>query len=576
MIKIKRRTWPETALNNAPHLHPVLQRIYASRGISDFSELAYDLDKLVPYHGLLNIEKAAAFIGDALIEQKKFLIIGDFDADGATATAVAVKALKSLGAQFVEFLVPNRFEYGYGLTPGIVELAVTKKPDMIITVDNGISSHEGVQRARELNIDVVITDHHLSGETLPAAAAIVNPNQPNDTFSSKSIAGVGVVFYVMLAVRAYLMRKNWFENQNIASPNMGNLLDLVALGTVADVVPLDRNNRILVYQGLKRIQSGKCSEGILALLQTAKCQLTKLAAADLAFYAAPRLNAAGRLDDMSLGIQCLLTDIPEEALEKAQKLDELNIERREIEKEMHQQALKLMNTIALDARYLPAGICLYEPSWHQGVIGILAGRIKDKFHRPVIAFADATQGEELKGSARSIPGVHIRDRLDALAKKHPNLLQKFGGHAMAAGLSIKKAHFSDFQKAFREEIASELKPESLKAELLTDGALKPDEFHLDFALLLREAGPWGQHFPEPLFDNTFVLHQHYLLKGKHLKMSLGFENLPLMIDAIAFNVDETQWPNSRCKKIYAVYKLDVNEYQGRRTLQLMVEHLQPV
>lgn len=576
MIKIKRRTWPEESLNKAAHLHPVLKRIYASRGIVDENELVYSLDKLEPYHGLSGIEKAAVFLGEAIQVQKRFLIIGDFDADGATATAVAIRALRLLGADQVEFLVPNRFEYGYGLTPGIVEVAAKLKPDVIITVDNGISSHEGVQTARDYGIEVVITDHHLPGKELPEAAAIVNPNQPNDTFPSKAMAGVGVIFYVMLALRAYLSQQNWFEKQNISAPNMGNLLDIVALGTVADVVPLDRNNRILVHQGLKRIQSGKCCEGIRALLQVSKRDFNKLTPSDLGFAVAPRLNAAGRLDDMSLGIQCLLTDDPAKALEYAQRLDELNLERREIEQEMHQQALKLMDNVALDPRYLPSGICLYEPSWHQGVIGILAGRMKDKFHRPVIAFADSPTENELKGSARSIPGVHIRDILDAIAKESPELLQKFGGHAMAAGLSITKSNFSAFQKEFRDHITKALKNEQPQAELWTDGSLQPEEFNLDFALLLREAGPWGQHFAEPLFDNTFVLHQHYLLKGKHLKMSLGFENLPLTIDAIAFNVDEKSWPNFRCKKIYAVYKLDINEYQGRRTVQLLVEHLQAV
>lgn len=580
MIKIKRRTWPDEALNKVQQLHPILKRIYASRGIVDADELVYGLDKLEPYHGLLGIEKAAAFLGEAIQDQKRLLIIGDFDADGATATAVAVRALKLLGVQHVAFLVPNRFEYGYGLTPGIVDLAAQQNPDVIITVDNGISSNEGVEAARQHGIDVVITDHHLPGKELPNAAAIVNPNQPHDTFPSKAMAGVGVIFYVMLALRAYLNEKKWFEKQAILPPNMGNLLDIVALGTVADVVSLDRNNRILVYQGLKRIQLGKCCEGILALMQVAKRDLSKLTASDLGFAVAPRLNAAGRLDDMSLGIQCLLTDDPKKAFEYAQKLDALNSERREIEQEMHQQALKLMDTIALDPRYLPSGICLYEPSWHQGVIGILAGRMKDKFHRPVIAFADSTtdskQSGELKGSARSIPGVHIRDSLDVIAKQYPELLQKFGGHAMAAGLSIAKSNFSTFQKVFREQMTQELKNEVPQAELWTDGSLGAENFNVDFALLLREAGPWGQHFPEPLFDNTFVLHQHYLLKGKHLKMSLGLENIPLAIDAIAFNVDEKQWPNSRCKKIYAVYKVDVNEYQGRRTVQLLIEHLQAI
>jgi len=574
--KIKRRSYSEDVLNQAQFasLHPVLKRIYAARGIVDTAELVYGLDQLMPYHTLLGIEKAAMFLSDAIAQQKRFLIIGDFDADGATATAVAVRALRLFGAQHVEFLVPNRFEYGYGLTPGIVDMAAQKKPNVIITVDNGISSHEGVLKAREYGMDVIITDHHLAGDTLPEATAIVNPNQPNDPFMSKALAGVGVIFYVMLAVRAQLIQQKWFETQSLPLPNMGNLLDLVALGTVADVVPLDRNNRILVYQGLKRIQAGQCSRGIIVLLQVAKKDYQKINATDLGFSIAPRLNAAGRLDDMSLGIHCLLTDDSEEAFHDAEELDALNRERQLIEKDMHQQALTAMDALAIDPRYLPSGISLYDPSWHQGVIGILAGRIKDKFYRPVIAFADSTQEGELKGSGRSIPGVHIRDVLDTIAKKHPHILEKFGGHAMAAGLSIKKPHFSDFEKAFRIAVKTALKDEEPRSEVWTDGALRPEELNLDFAAILREAGPWGQHFPEPLFDGYFTLHRHYLLQGKHVKMSLGFEDTPLVIDAIAFNVDERSRPDARTKKIYAVYKLDINEYQGRRTLQLLIEDFQ--
>lgn len=569
MLKIKRRTWDtahEATLQKIPNLHPVLRRVYAARGIAHENELIYRLDQLIPYHQLSGIDKAAALLSEAIKADKRLLIIGDFDADGATATALAMRALRLFGAKHVDFLVPNRFEYGYGLTPGIVDLASQSKPDIIITVDNGISSHDGVEKAREYGIDVIITDHHLAGDALPDAAAIVNPNQPGDSFPSKAMAGVGVIFYVMLALRAYL-------NLNPA-PNMASLLDIVALGTVADVVPLDRNNRILVHQGLKRIQSGQCCAGIAALIAVAKREPSKITATDLGFALGPRLNAAGRLDDMTIGIQCLLTDDPETAKNYAEQLDVLNLERREIEQGMHQQALTLMDKLALDPRYLPAGICLYEPSWHQGVIGILAGRIKEKFHRPVIAFADAPNGEELKGSARSIPGIHIRDSLDVIAKQHPTLLQKFGGHAMAAGLSIAKADFSAFQQAFKQQISDELKNEPPRAELWTDGALELEHFNMELATALRDAGPWGQHFPEPLFDGVFLLHQQRLLQGKHLKMSLGLDNLPLIIDAIAFGVDTKQWPNERCRKVYIVYKLDVNEYQGRKTLQLMIEHLQ--
>jgi len=577
-MKIKRRDWPLEALTNVTHLHPVLKRVYAARGILEEKEVNYRLEYLEPYHTLLGIDLASGILSQAIEAQKRFLVIGDFDADGATASAVAVRAMKAFGAQFVDFLVPNRFEYGYGLTPAIVEAALPKKPDIIITVDNGISSCEGVEAAKRYGIEVVITDHHLAGEKLPEASAIVNPNQPNDPFPSKALAGVGVIFYVMLAVRASLSEKGWFEKMNMPRPNMAELLDIVALGTVADVVPLDRNNRTLVHQGLKRIQTGVCAAGITALLSVSGRDYKKINASDLAFSVAPRLNAAGRLEDMSLGIQCLLTNDPEEALVYAKKLDELNQERRQIESQMQQQAVEMMKTMTFDmnASRIPSGVCLYEPSWHQGVIGILAGRMKDRLHRPVIAFADSGKEDELKGSARSIPGIHIRDSLDVIAKKHPNLLEKFGGHAMAAGLTIAKSRFSEFQKVFRQQMTETLKNQSPQAEVLTDGSLRPEDFNLDLAALLRESGPWGQHFPEPLFDSTFVIYQQYLLKGKHLKLNLGLEEAPLSIDAIAFNIDEKHWPNPRCKKIYAVYKLDVNEYQGRRSVQLLIEHLQAV
>jgi single-stranded-DNA-specific exonuclease len=499
----RRDSAPPTA-DYLPQLHPVLRRVFAARQVHSVDELQLTAGRLLPYHDLKNIDSAVEILVQALQQQQHVLVCADFDADGATSCAIAVRALRAMGAAHVSFLVPNRFEYGYGLTPEIVALAAQQKPDVLVTVDNGISSIEGVRAAKSCGMRVVITDHHLPGEGLPEADAIVNPNQVGDPFSSKNLAGCGVIFYVMMALRARLRELDWFTQQGIAEPNLAQWLDLVALGTVADVVPLDANNRILVKQGLQRIRAGHACPGILALLQVAMRAAPSLSATDLAFAVAPRLNAAGRMRDMSLGIGCLLAESMTEAMPMAVQLDALNRERREVEDAMQLQAAELMHSLASlqDDAALPAGICLYDADWHQGVIGILAGRIKDQYHRPAIAFAPAGNGQ-LKGSARSIPGVHIRDVLDSIAARAPHVLQKFGGHAMAAGLTLQEEQFPAFAQAFAAEVKRVAGDAVGMQTLWTDGELMPTMFNLSLATAIRDAGPWGQHFPEPLFEGIF-------------------------------------------------------------------------
>lgn len=558
-----------------PHnnLHPLLARIYDARGIRSERELERDLEHLYPFHALLDIENAVTCLEMALKQQQHFMIIGDFDADGATSTALAVSVLRAFGAKQVSYLVPNRFEYGYGLTPEIVLVAAQRQPDLIITVDNGISSHAGVTQAKALGIKVLITDHHLPADALPAADAIVNPNQPHDNFPSKNLAGVGVIFYVMLALRSRLREVNWFVQEKIAEPNMGQFLDLVALGTVADVVPLDKNNRILVQQGLNRIRAGKARMGIQALLDIANRQPQNLTATDLGFAIGPRLNAAGRLDDMSLGIECLLTNDLNIAREIATQLDTLNKERQAIEEVMQQQAQQILAKLHFD-KNLPFGLCMLDATWHQGVVGILASRIKDQLHRPVIAFA-VVNDNELKGSARSVAGVHIRDVLANVAVHHPDLISKFGGHAMAAGVSLQRKNYESFCKAFDVEVRRYLTLDDLQGKIYSDGEILEQEFNLEIAQLLRNSGPWGQGFPEPIFDGIFRLLQQRLVGQRHLKMVLAYNNNEKLLDAIAFNVDLKQWPNHRCEKIHAAYRLDINEYRGKRNLQLLIEHFEP-
>lgn len=573
MIKIKQR--PVNALTSFnKDLHPLLQRIYSARGITCSSELERSLQQLIPYKQLKGIDQAVNYLYAALQQQQHIMIIGDFDADGATSTALAVTALRSFGAKHLSYLVPNRFEYGYGLSPEIVQEAAKQQPQLIITVDNGIASHAGVLKAKELGISVIITDHHLPAATLPAALAVVNPNQLGDEFPSKCLAGVGVIFYVMLALRTYLRELNWFSQQQLPEPNMAELLDLVALGTVADVVPLDLNNRILVHQGLLRIKAGQARPGILALLEIAKRQLHRLTASDLGFAVGPRLNAAGRLDDMSLGIAGLLATDIKQARAIAQTLDELNSERRLIERDMQQQAFTELNKLKINQQKLPFGLCLYDDNWHQGVIGILASRIKDQLHRPVIAFAPANE-YEFKGSARSVKGLHIRDTLDAIATQHPELITKFGGHAMAAGLSLAKDKFAEFSKAFDKEVRKHLTDNDLLGEIHTDGELSEANLTFEIAELIQSAGPWGQAFPEPIFEGVFTIIDQRIVGHKHLKLVLATPNRTL-IDGIAFNIDLEQWPNFRVSTILIIYKLDINEFKGKRSIQLIIEHINPI
>ena len=576
MQKIIKRRFIEQQTQFDLSVHPLLQRVYSARGVQQPHELQYQLGQLLKPN-FKGLHDAVSILADAVVAQAKIIIVGDFDADGATSSALAVLALRSMGLHNVDFLVPNRFEYGYGLTPEIVAVAAAQQPDVIITVDNGISSIEGVRAARDLGIAVIVTDHHLPGKEIPNADAIVNPNQPGCEFPSKNLAGVGVIFYVMNALRAELRQMGWFTESGIAEPNMANFLDLVALGTVADVVPLDHNNRILVSQGLQRIRAGASRPGIKALLEVAGKSAQKIVASDFGFALGPRLNAAGRLDDMSLGIQCLMCDSESLAREMAMQMDDLNRDRKSIETGMQHEAMAMLQKVLkADETSLPWGVCLFDETWHQGVIGILASRIKDKYNRPTIVFADAGDGE-IKGSARSIQGFHIRDALDAIASRYPNLLQKFGGHAMAAGMSLTRDKFSDFATAFDEEVRRQLSEEDLSAVVLSDGELVSQDFNLILAQQLREAGPWGQHFPEPVFDGEFFLIQQKILGNKHLKMTLSInEGDQQIVDAIAFNIDPNVWTNNKFKKIKVAYRLDINEFRGNKSVQLMVDYIQPL
>ena len=574
---IKRRPIKESdSLVGQSAIHPLLAQIYHSRGITRSEELELQLSKLLPPSQLMNADHAAILLADALAAKQKIVIVGDFDADGATSTALAVSVLRAFGANGVDYLVPNRFEYGYGLTPEIVALALHKSPDLIITVDNGISSIEGVAAAREAGVATLITDHHLAGKELPQATLIVNPNQPGCSFPSKNLAGVGVIFYVMLALRAELRKRNWFESSGIKEPNLAQYLDLVALGTVADVVPLDRNNRILVAQGLARIRAGKARLGILSLLQIASRNYRNTVASDLGFSVGPRLNAAGRLDDMSVGIECLLSDSHPAAGASAARLQELNQDRRVIEQGMQREAMVVLEQLQLDEEGAPpVAITLYQPGWHQGVIGILASRVKERKHRPTIVFADGDEGQ-IKGSARSISGIHIRDILDAIASRHPGLILKFGGHAMAAGLSLAKDSYPAFARAFVEEVERHVEDVNLQAVIESDGELTEGDFDLALATELRFAGPWGQHFPEPVFDGRFLIVQQRRVGEKHLKLVLSPVGSNKVIDAIAFNVDLETWPNESIEEVDLAYRLDVNEFRGNRSLQLMIENISPV
>lgn len=573
MPSILFRPVPEQAEQRLPHLPPVLARIYAARGIYEARETELQLQHLLSFQTMRGIDSAVALLEPVVIEGKKLLIVGDFDVDGASSAALAIRALRMMGAQSVDYLVPNRFEHGYGLSPELAKLAVERQPDLIMTVDNGIAAHEGIAVAQSAGIPVLVTDHHLAGEALPDAAAIVNPNQPGCEFPSKAACGCTVVFYVMLALRAHLVNKGIWSAQE--APKLAVLLDLVALATVADVVPLDANNRILVEQGLRRIRAGHAHAGVMALIRIAGRNPSRLVASDLGFALGPRLNAAGRLDDMSVGIECLLSDDANHAMSLAQILDEMNRDRREIEQGMQQEALHYLQRINMDTQ-MPTGICLYQSDWHQGVIGILASRIKEHTHRPVIAFALSEDGT-LKGSARSIAGLHIRDALDEVHKQAPNLMVRFGGHAMAAGLTLIADGFAEFAKRFDEVCRKHLTAAQLEECLEVDGSLEPHELELTLAEQLRLAGPWGQGFPAPLFVGEFMLVQQRVVGEKHVKMLLQPLQGTHALDAIWFFASPlAPAVNGQMRKVRAVYQLDVNEYRDQFSVQLMIRHLEPM
>ena len=555
-------------------LPPLLRRLYAMRGVKQSQELERGVRGLLDYKQLDGIDDAVKLLQNALTERLQIMIVGDFDADGATSTALTVLSLRSMGYDGVKYLVPNRFEDGYGLSPEVVEQAAARGAQLILTVDNGISSHAGVELAHEKGIQVLITDHHLPGETLPAAEAIINPNLHGCAFPSKSLAGVGVAFYLMLALRSSLRESGWFEQSGLPMPNLAEWLDLVALGTVADVVPLDTNNRILVYQGLNRIRAGKCRPGVRALLEVAGREARQLTASDLGFALGPRLNAAGRLDDMSVGVALLLSEDMAQARALAGDLDALNLMRREIEQGMQVEALALCEKLETSTENLPFGLAMYHPEWHQGVVGILASRLKERFNRPVIAFAPAGDGV-LKGSGRSINGLHMRDALERLDTLNPGLMMKFGGHAMAAGLSLEADKFDQFRDLFAELVGEWLDPSYLEGVVWSDGELTSQQMSTETAEQIREGGPWGQSFPEPVFDGTFRILQQKLLKERHLKLMIEPLGGGPLLDGIAFNIDPTLWPDSSVREVQLAYKLDINEYRGNRNVQLMIQHLWP-
>lgn len=567
-----RREVPPEAIRPFADLDGLLGRIYAARGIRSREELDLSAGCLISPERLDGVGVAVELLHRTLIEDGRILVVGDYDADGATGTALAVRGLRALGFGQVDFLAPDRFRFGYGLSPEIVALALERGPDLILTVDNGVSSIEGVAAAKAAGIHVIVTDHHLPGEQLPEADAIVNPNLQAADFPSKALAGVGVVFYLLLALRTHLRAQGWFEAPARPEPNLGHLCDLVALGTVADVVPMDRNNRILVGQGLNRIRSGKGVVGVRALLEAAGRDPAKATATDLGFAAAPRLNAAGRLEDMTLGIECLLTDDPAEARGLADRLDGLNRERRGIEGEMRREAEVVLDGLLRENGHeWPFGVCLYGDNWHQGVVGIVASRVKERIHRPVIAFAPTGEGT-LKGSGRSVEGLHLRDALDAIATRHPELIVRFGGHAMAAGLTLNAGDLDRFQRAFDDEVRARFGEQGIDPLLHTDGELAPERFNLETAQLLREAGPWGQRFPEPTFDGDFRVMERRVVGERHLKLALQPAGEGPVLEAIAFFMGDS--PVALGDTVRAVFRLDVNEFRGARNLQLQILHLE--
>ena len=557
----------------------VLKKIFLARNITNSDEIEYPLSRLLTPSLFRGGEEATQIVVNALMQSESILILGDYDADGATATALGLLALRKMGAQRISYLVPNRFDFGYGLSPGIAKVAIEKKPYLVITVDNGISSVEGVQCLKDAGIKVIVTDHHLAGERLPNADAILNPNQPDCEFSSKCLAGVGVMFYLLLMVRAYLKKQGWFQLNNLSVPNFADYLDLVALGTVADVVPLDYNNRILVSQGIARIRLGKCRPGIAALLEVGKKDYVNAVSSDFGFVVAPRLNAAGRLEDISKGIECLLAEDEEIARQYAAELDRINIERKEIELEMQSQALEIVKKVLSsrdsdkDKNDKESGFCLFDTDWHQGITGLVASRVKDKTGQPVIAFARTPDGQ-LTGSARSVPGLHFKDLLEDIATKEPDLIEKFGGHAMAAGLTIELQNLDAFRRLFYQRVAAHFKLNGSETLLLTDGALEVANLSLQTAQDIRDGAPWGQGFPEPLFEGVFLVTNIRLLGGQHLKFSLLSESSEQSIDAIAFRAVDSSMICPNLNKIKVVYQLDVNDFRGRKSMQLIIKHIE--
>lgn len=573
---IKRRE-ATTESQLSENIHPLLRRLLAQRGITQNHEIHHELTELADPFLMKDMHQAIDRLLVALIEKQKIIIVGDFDADGATSTALAMLVLEKMGFDHVGFMVPNRFEYGYGLSEVIVDELAWQKPHLLITVDNGISSVKGVAKANHLGIDVIITDHHLPGIELPAAVAIINPNQSECNFPGKNLAGVGVVFYLLIALRKRLRETGWFEQQGITEPNLASYLDLVALGTVADVVPMDFYNRILVAQGIKRIRNGYMRPGIRHLLQVASKDYRYLSSVDLGFAVGPRLNAAGRLDDMTQGIMLLVTESEALAGELAQALDDFNRDRRVIEQQMQKEALLIVEEMTANLKEIPRGFCLFHQEWHQGVVGLVASRLKEKFHRPVIAFARAegTDQHEIKGSGRSIKGIHLRDVLDEIASAHPGLLNKFGGHAMAAGLSLEADQLQRFQQAF-EQVLQNIQDNSLFESVIeSDGEIENKDMNLYTAQLIRDAMPWGQQLPEPLFDGIFYLKNQRIVGTRHLKMQVVLNAEDTNgIDAIHFSCDENIWPNLHAKKVAMVYRLSINHYRGEQTLQLIVDDIQ--
>lgn len=571
--KLIHRKLPETLPELSNDIPLLLQRVYALRGITSMQELDYTTRNLCNYDNLDGTNKAVDILYSAMKNNERIMIVGDFDTDGATSTALTVKALKKMGCQFVDYIIPNRFDDGYGLSINVVKKAILQKADLIITVDNGVSAVEAVEFAKQSNLTVIITDHHLCPEKLPPADAIINPNLPNCTFPSKHLAGVGVAFYFMLALRSKLRKENWFTTHNLEEFNIASLLDLVALGTIADVVKLDLNNRILVHQGVSRIRAGYCCEGIKALLNISRRDPLTFTSTDLAYYIAPRLNAAGRMDNMSLSVELLLCENYDSAVNQAADLDTLNSDRKLIEQTMYQEALSHVEQIHKPS--LPNSIVVHHPEWHQGVIGIVSARLKDKYYRPVICFASTEDGL-LKGSGRSIDGIHLQNVLYELNQRYPDILVSFGGHAMAAGLSIQEKDLDKFRDLLETVITEQLDLKVLEQTIETDGEINNEDFNYSIAKLLKDSGPWGEGFIEPTFDGEFIIHQQRIFAEKHLKLVLEPKNGGPIIEGICFNVNLTKWPDQTIKEAKIVYHLDVNEFRGNQTLKLMIRHIWPI